>query len=163
MSRRTISTLQGLQPVRVTMGWDRPAQQVFASVQAVGERDPHKMIYDSMEDGALKPFGSKGAELDYFLDKLMAQGVFVEETLARQLYMDITFNAGNEISDLGKTYSESDLPHIAAARQGLTEQGLNPDEPINVSNPEDGVRVILRWLAVYQPTPEKMGAERPVG
>lgn len=163
MSRRTITTLQGLQPVCVTMGWDRPTRQVFASVQAVGEKDPYKMIYDSMEDGDLKPFGPKEADLDYFLDKLMSLGVFVEDTLANQVYMDVTFNAGNEMSDLGKTYSESDLPHIAAARQGLIDQGLNPDELIKVGNPVDGEMEIPRWLTVYQPTPEEMGAERPVG
>ena len=80
-------------PVAITVGWDRPLQEVFANVFPVmpdGTADDFPVI-STLEDG----FG-RGMEAEDLAQWLETKGFSLPKTVLEALSDDIEFNVGNK-------------------------------------------------------------------
>ena len=89
MSRHSYKTDQGGKTL-VTMGWDRPLQQLFLRVERLGAKSAG-VVYDSLEENPGR------LSVNYFREVLRGQGVTAPESLFVEVQRDRESNAGNRV------------------------------------------------------------------
>ena len=89
MSRHSFDTVCDGRPVQVVMGWDRPLQYVFMSVERLDE--PDEYLYSNLDDEHAKN------DVGYFLAKLNALGITVPASMIVEVVADRANNVGNRV------------------------------------------------------------------
>lgn len=85
------STYKG-QPVTIMMGWDRPCQGYFLSVELV---EAEGFVYSNLDDPKLIYFGGLPDSLTPFSEKLDELGLSVPQAMIEQIELDAAANVGN--------------------------------------------------------------------
>ena len=103
MSRHYFDTVQGDQAVCVTLGYDRPLDYFFLTVERTpgskpGEtrdaEDEAGFVYSNLEDPELSGGSS---DLEYYRAKLEELGISVPESMFREAELDAINGVGNRV------------------------------------------------------------------
>ncbi len=104
MSRHYFETARGDQSIRVTLGYDRPLEYFYLTVEVISDSESIEMsddedeagfIYSNLEDAEL-PFG-QCTHLDYYRRKLRELGISVPESMFRETECDAINHVGNRV------------------------------------------------------------------
>ena len=113
MSQHYFETTYLNRPVRVTLGWDRPVQHYYLTVEYL---DADRYVYSNLQER--KPFGFN---LDDYRSKLETLGIAVPQSMFVQAQKDRADNAANRYVTHGEdgTFSEH---FLGAAPAGVEER-----------------------------------------
>lgn len=96
MSRHTFDTTLDDKRVRVVMGWDRPLQYVFMTVENLSASDDEaQFLYDNLDE-AVDP---SELSLEHFRVQLSRLGVAIPERMFEEVALDQANNVGNRLVD----------------------------------------------------------------
>jgi hypothetical protein len=105
MSQHWFNTVSWGHPVRVTMGWDRPLQYYFLTVQALNaedaalrgedEEDEAGFLYTNLDDPLVPDVDH---QLAYFQRQLNLLGIDLPRTMLLNLERDRRSNVGNKVT-----------------------------------------------------------------
>lgn len=158
MTQRHIITLAKGQPVKLTMGWDRPLQRYFALAVPVGKTH-EDAIYDSMMDTTLEPFGDNDGGIDYFVNTLLDKGVYLPLEFIEAVDFDGMTNQGNLIQNHKDAFSAEQVQAITKIRKACEDSGLDPDAPV-LHITDDDQTFVFQWFPKFlELHPEFLTAE----
>mgnify|MGYP001599630229 CR=1 FL=1 len=99
MSQHICHTTHQGRPVTVMLGWDRPLQEFFLTVELVGasaegaKSEEDLIIYSTMYDHS-----GKWAYLDYLKEKLASLEIDVPKTMFTEVQTDQRIGGGNRVA-----------------------------------------------------------------
>jgi hypothetical protein len=96
MSQHYFKTTHQGRPITITLGFDRPLQGYFCTVErndAAGEDDAY--LYCNLDDPTLSRHTGMAETVDYFDALLMARGFTVPRAMIAEVERDGVLNVGN--------------------------------------------------------------------
>jgi hypothetical protein len=107
MSQHHFNTEFKGQPCKVMMGWDRPLQGFFMTIEQADSDGETDFIYSNLDDPALFPFNGLPQTLEYFQEKLDELGLTLPPLMIKEINKDAARNVGNRFV----TYDQDGNPN----------------------------------------------------
>lgn len=82
-------------PVAVLMGWDRPLQGFFLTVQEADGKQEY--VYCNLDDDSLEEFGGLPPSIEHFTAVLLQLGIDVPAAMVAAVLDDGANNMGNRL------------------------------------------------------------------
>ena len=99
MSQHLCHSKYNGRPVTVLMGWDRPLQGFFLTVEDADQDLDY--VYCNLDDDSLVAFGGLPPSLDHFTDVLRQLGIDVPAAMIAAVLEDGANNVGNRFVRYG--------------------------------------------------------------